>query len=274
MYIWVDVLIWKIDPTLLLPEALPERLSASEAWLRPRFLLEDGRIPLSIHAFVVESRGARILVDTCVGNDKPRPVPDWDRRQGSFLEDLAKAGFARESIDRVLCTHLHVDHVGWNTMLDADRWLPTFPRARYLIGKKEWEYWKGGTDRLSAALLSDSVQPVIDAGLVDLVEPDLEITDEVRLTPTPGHTPGHVSVTISSRGEEAVITGDLMHHPIQCAHPEWEDSFDVDHELARETRTRFLERCADRPVIVLGTHFPTPTSGRIVRDGQAWRFEI
>ena len=148
------------------------------------------------------------------------------------------------------------------------------PNARVLIGEKEWEFWKEEDDPLSTAVLADSVKPVFDAGLVDLVESDHKITDEVYLIPTPGHTPGHVSVGISSRGEEAVITGDLLHHPIQCAHPEWKDIFDVDDALAHDTRVKFLERYADGRVLILGTHFVSPTAGRIVRDGSTWRFDV
>jgi glyoxylase-like metal-dependent hydrolase (beta-lactamase superfamily II) len=191
-----------------------------------------------------------------------------------FLADLEKAGFARDSIDRVLCTHLHVDHVGWNTMLVDGKWKPTFPRALYLIGRKEWEHWSKASEPDTRELLDDSVRPVFDAGLAELVESDACITDEIRLEPTPGHTPGHHSVRISSRGQEAVITGDLMHHPVQMAHPEWGSHFDSDFNEAIATRRAFLERYGDQPILVLGTHFATPSAGRIVRDGNAWRLEI
>jgi glyoxylase-like metal-dependent hydrolase (beta-lactamase superfamily II) len=154
-----------------------------------------------------------------------------------------------------------------------ERWYPTFPNARYLFGRKEWEHWSKEPAGPNRDVQNDSVRPIFDAGLADLVEMDHVVTPEVRLEPTPGHTPGHVSVRIVSRGEEAVITGDLMHHPVQCAEPEWASRFDVDPEVARRTRRQFLERQADRPVLVLGTHFATPTGGRIVRDGAAYRFE-
>ncbi|TAK45044.1 MAG: MBL fold metallo-hydrolase [Betaproteobacteria bacterium] len=259
--------------TFLFAEATPERL-LQHAWLKPHFLADDGRSIGAIHAFIVESEGRRIVVDTCVGNDKPRSVAQWNLRQGRFLEDLAEAGFPRASVDTVLCTHLHVDHVGWNTMLANDRWVPTFPNARYLFGRAEWEHWSReppGPDRLAR---DDSVRPVLDAGLAELVATDHRITTEVHLEATPGHTPGHVSVRIVSRGEQAVITGDLMHHPVQCAEPDWANRFDVDAAAARRTRRAFLERQADRPVLVFGTHFATPTAGRIVRDGSVWRFAV
>ena len=258
--------------TFLFDEATPERL-LQHAWLKPRFLTDDGRTIGSIHAFVVESEGKTIVVDTCVGNDKQRPLKNWHMRQGRFLADFAEAGFLRENVDTVLCTHLHVDHVGWNTMRVEDRWVPTFANARYLFGRKEWEHWSAQPPGPERDVQDDSVRPIFDAGIGDLVEMDHVVTAEVRLEPTPGHTPGHVSVRIVSRGEEAVISGDLMHHPVQCAQPGWASRFDVDAQAARHTRLEFLNRHADRPVLVLGTHFATPTAGRIVRDGAAFRFD-
>jgi glyoxylase-like metal-dependent hydrolase (beta-lactamase superfamily II) len=259
--------------TFVLKDGSPENIR-SVPWLRPRFANADGKVIMSVHAFVIESPGHRMVVDTCIGNDKRRAFPGWNMLQLPFLADLEKAGFARESIDRVLCTHLHVDHVGWNTMLVGGKWTPTFPHARYLIGRKEWEHWSKAGEPDTRDLLDDSVRPVFDAGLADLVESDARITDEIRLEPTPGHTPGHHSVRISSRGEEAVITGDLMHHPVQMAHPEWGSNFDSDFEQAIATRRAFLERYGDQPILVLGTHFAAPSAGRIVRDGKAWRLEI
>jgi glyoxylase-like metal-dependent hydrolase (beta-lactamase superfamily II) len=263
--------------TFCFKDATPERL-LQHAWLQPHFLTGEGRAVASIHCFVIQSEGRVIVVDTCVGNDKPREVKAWNLRQGRFLADLAEAGFARERVDTVLCTHLHVDHVGWNTMLRDGKWVPTFPNARYLFGKKEWEHWSGETDRPGGRhnqdVLHDSVRPVVDAGLADFVEMDHRLTPQVQLEPTPGHTPGHVSVRIRSKGEEAVITGDLMHHPVQCAEPGWASNFDTDPDAARATRRAFLERCADRPVLVLGTHFATPTAGKIIRDAKAYRFAV
>jgi glyoxylase-like metal-dependent hydrolase (beta-lactamase superfamily II) len=251
----------------------PERL-ARHAWLRPHHVDERGRLRGSIHCFVVESRGRRIAVDTCVGNDKTRSIERWHRRQGAFLADLAAAGFAPATIDTVLCTHLHVDHVGWNTRWVDGRWVPTFPNARYLFGRAEWAYWSGATDADDAhdpaQVLEDSVRPVFDAGLAVLVETDHRITDEVVLEPTPGHTPGHVSVRIASRGAEAVITGDLMHHPVQCCDPSLGSRFDWDPGLARRTRLAFLQHHAARGTLVLGTHFAPPTGGWLAARGEGW----
>jgi glyoxylase-like metal-dependent hydrolase (beta-lactamase superfamily II) len=260
--------------TFIIPDASPDALARHADWLRPHFMDERGRIVAAVHALVVESQGRRVVVDTCIGNDKERTIPTWNRLQGPFLDDLAGAGFARESIDAVVCTHLHVDHVGWNTMLVDGRWVPTFPNARYLFVRDEWEHWNASGPMIEGDVVGDSVRPVVDAGLVDLVAPDHRLTDEVWLEPTPGHTPGHVSVRIRSAGVDAVITGDVMHHPVQCAEPGWHSNFDVDADAARRTRRAFLERYADQPILVIGTHFATPVGGHIVRHGDAWRFVV
>jgi len=180
----------------------------------------------------VKTPGLNIVVDTCVGNDKPRRlVPFLDELQTAFLAKLEAAGCRREQVDVVLCTHLHVDHVGWNTMLLDGAWVPTFPNARYLIGRAEYEHWRSVVDEIDRSgatdpmqdferqTFADSVQPIVDAGLVELVEADHRICPEVSLRSTPGHTPGHVSVDIESAGRRGLITGDFVHHPCQITHP-------------------------------------------------------
>lgn len=243
-------------------------------WLRPHFAHADGRLFMSIHCFVIESEGRCIVVDTCVGNDKERAIPMWHRLQGRFLDDMTEAGFPAESIDTVLCTHLHVDHVGWNTRLVDGHWTPTFPIARYLFGRLEWEHWSRTEDAGDRQVMADSVRPVLDAGLAELVEMDHVLTGEVCLQPTPGHTPGHVSVRIVSQGQIAVITGDLMHHPIQCCEPDLSARFDIDAAAARATRRAFLGQYADRDVLVLGTHFAAPSAGWVVSCGSVWQFAV
>jgi glyoxylase-like metal-dependent hydrolase (beta-lactamase superfamily II) len=258
----------------LLPQATPEAILPID-WLQPDFADERGRLKMSIHALVVEAPSRRIVVDTCLGNDKEnRRIPTWNKLQTSFLADLAAAGYPRETIDNVICTHLHVDHVGWNTMLTGGRWIPTFPRARYLMGRVEYAHWTTQHERQDmAAVLADSVAPVWDAGLVDLVETDHRLCDEISLVPTPGHTPGHVSVRIASRGEAALITGDFMHHPCQIARLEWSSTADSDPLEARQIRERMLAGLAETPTLVIGTHFAGRTAGRILRDGDAFRLE-
>ena len=261
----------------ILPQATYEEILPIK-WLQPHFADERGRLKMSIHALVIEApggrkNGRRIVADTCLGNDKQgRRIPTWNDLHLPFLEDLAAAGFAREAIDTVLCTHLHVDHVGWNTMLVEGKWVPTFPKARYLMGRVEFDHWRSHHERADmAAVFTDSVKPVHDAGLVDLVEVDHKICDEISLVPTIGHTPGHVSVVIKSQGEEALITGDFMHHPCQIAHPEWSSTADSDPVEAQLTRERSLTHLADTRILVIGTRFAGRTAGHLVRDGDAFR---
>jgi glyoxylase-like metal-dependent hydrolase (beta-lactamase superfamily II) len=256
----------------LLPDARPEAVLPI-GWLRPHFVEESGELLSSFFALLVRSQGRRIVIDTCLGNDKPRLVPQWNQRQGNFLAEIAVAGFPRESVDFVVCTHLHPDHIGWNTMLVAGRWVPTFPNARYIFSARDWEW----LDRQPVSPLGDyagdSVRPVIEAGLAELVAPDFRLTDEVWLESTPGHSPGHVSVRIASQGQHAVVTGDLMHHPCQLARPHWSSPFDFDRGQALDTRRAFIHRYSDGPVLVIGTHFATPAAGHIVSDGDAWRLD-
>lgn len=258
----------------LLPQATPEEIQPI-AWLQPHFADENGKLRMSIHTFIVQTPTRRIVVDTCLGNDKQhRRIPHWNDRQGPFLQDLTAAGFPPESIDTVLCTHLHVDHVGWNTRLQDGKWVPTFPRARYLMGRVEYDHWRTTTREDMQHVLADSVTPIMDAGLAEMVETDQQLTDEISLVPTVGHTPGHVSVRITSRGEEALITGDFMHHPCQIAHPEWSTLADSDPDRGIRTRWEMFERLAGKPVLVIGTHFAGATAGRLVRDGATFRLDV
>ncbi|MEO1061602.1 MAG: MBL fold metallo-hydrolase [Actinomycetota bacterium] len=253
----------------LLPD-VDDALVDEVGWLRPTYAHEDGRFPMRIQGFVVESGDRRIVVDTCVGNDKPRGTPLFDRLETGFLADL-DAVCPVEDVDTVVCTHLHVDHVGWNTQLRDGEWVPTFERARHLFARAEYEHWAEDTDELSVAVQADSVEPVMRAGLVDLVEPDHAITDDVLLEPTHGHTPGHVSVRISSRGESAVITGDMTHHPIQLTRPAISSSADVDSTASTDTRRDSFARWADAGTLVIGSHYAQPSAGRLVEHDDGWR---
>jgi glyoxylase-like metal-dependent hydrolase (beta-lactamase superfamily II) len=255
-----------------LAEATPDALRASP-WLYPHFVNEQDQMLLSIHALLVEAPGLKLVVDTCIGNDKARRFLRGQALATPFLTHLEEAGWSRDGVDAVVCTHLHVDHVGWNTMLEGGAWVPTFPKARYLIGKRELEHWRGEDDAEQQAILSDSVQPILDAGLAELVEMDHRLSPEIRLTPTPGHTPGHVSVIIESEGERAAITGDMTHHPCQLAHPDWSPPFDTDPKAAAAVRARLFAEWADADILVIGTHYATPTAGHIRREGSAFRFD-
>ena len=259
--------------TAFLKEATPAELRKSP-WLYPHFVNEQDELLLSIHALLVEAPGFRLVVDTCVGNDKPRGMTGGRGLATKFLDAFAETGLARESVDAVVCTHMHVDHVGWNTMLVDDRFVPTFPNARYLFGRTEFEHWSAEGDEEQQAILADSVQPILDAGLAEFVGLDHVISPQIRLIPTTGHTPGHVSVQIESAGERAVITGDMTHHPCQLAHPEWSPSFDSDPNAAAVTRAKMFAEWADEPILVIGTHYATPTAGHVKRDGAGFRFEV
>ena len=257
---------------LILPQATADKINAIE-WIGP-FVDAQKRLLMSFHSLVIESMGQTILVDTCIGNDKKRGYPKWNHLQTSFLSDFSEAGFGLDQVDTVLCTHMHVDHVGWNTRLVNEQFVPTFVNAKYLYAESEWHYWRdAGDDESTGPVLEDSVKPIFDAGLAELVDDNHQVNSEVRLEPTPGHTPGHVSVHISSQGEEAIITGDMIHHPCQIAFPEWSTTADYDENWSRDTRGRFLNKYVDQPVLIIGTHFYEPTAGRIVMDGEKYRLD-
>ncbi len=269
----VEINAFEDDIAMLLPGGTPE-LVRQFGWLAPQFATPEGRMLISFQAFVLRSQGKSVMIDTCIGADRQREYDVFCNLQSTFLEDLTAAGFPPDSITGVLCTHLHFDHVGWNTKLVDGKWVPTFPQARYYFGQQEWDHWQylkrtGGYHHFGH--LEDSLDPVVAAGQVEFIGPDFRITDEVSLLPTPGHTPGHVSVHISSRGQEAIITGDMMHHPIQLALPATQGNFDMNKEQGVKTRLEFLERFSDTGAVIIGSHFCDPTSGRIVRDGKAWK---
>ena len=270
----VELYDFQDDIWVLLRDATPDLMMGHD-WLFPHYSTPDGRMRMNFQAFVVKSRGKTIMVDTCIGNDRKREYDVFSNLQGTFLEDLAAAGTPRESVDTVLCTHLHLDHCGWNTHRVDGRWVPSFPNARYLFSRKELDHWeakqKAGAEHMEHVI--DAIQPVLDAGLVDFVPPDHRITDEISLFPTPGHTPGHVSVHISSGGQEAVITGDVVHHPVQLAEPDWINNFDMDIEAGRLTRRGFFTRYEDGKALVIGSHFAEPSAGRILKDGDRWRLK-
>jgi glyoxylase-like metal-dependent hydrolase (beta-lactamase superfamily II) len=240
-------------------------------WLIPHFATEEGRLKMSIHSLVVETPKHRIVVDTGLGNDKEgRGVPTWNNRKGPYLETMAAAGFPVESIDTVLCTHLHVDHVGWNTRLVDGKWLPTFPNARYLFGRTEYEHWRDHSNTEDkVAVFKDSVQPIVDAGRAELIPSDIRLTEEITLLPTPGHSPGHMSILITSEGEEALLTGDVAHHPCQMAHLGWSSTADSDPAQSPDTRRALFSRFADTPTLVIGGHF---NAGHIRQEGDAFKF--
>jgi glyoxylase-like metal-dependent hydrolase (beta-lactamase superfamily II) len=253
---------------------VPEATEAGCAEVAPG-LLPDAAVEVSVHGLVVETDDRRILVDTCAGHDPAaerildlvRSVGTIDEHQRDVRSAIEAAGWAADDIDTVVCTHLHFDHVGGNCVDGA----PAFPGARYVIAGDEWEHWSAhSVDDHDRAGIEIGVRPLVEHGLVDLVDPDHRLTDEVRLVPTPGHTPGHVSVEISSGGEEAVITGDLVHHPIEFLAPQWVMSADVDGAQNEGTRRAFMDRYGNGSTLLLGTHFGGSSAVRLDVSAGSW----
>jgi len=257
----VEEIVTYVDAAVLMPDFVPAMLDPHREWLVPHFFSDrNDKMALSIHSFVIESGDTTIVVDTCVGGEG-QPLPS-DPEFLDRLDEAIEGGL--DAVDVVLCTHLHFDHVGWNLRPgsgDGHERVPTFPNARYLFAAAEVEHTR--TDD-HMGVLAPSIDPIIDAGLADLVEMDHVITDEVRLVPTPGHTPGHVSVLVESDGASALITGDMTHTPLQFARPELAASaFDTDSAASTRTRRDIIERFVDTGTRVLGTHFAPPTAGRL-----------
>lgn len=264
------------DPLWFFPETTATDWTAVRDWLAPDGMDRNtGWLRFPVQSWVVRTSHHTVLVDTCVGNHKHRPYLDeWHQRDdGAYLTGLAALGLAPEDIDIVMCTHLHPDHIGWNTRLVDGRWVPTFPNARYVFSKKELDVWTEKHAERPNAGLVDSVLPVVEAGRAELVLNDHAVDDELWLESTPGHTPDHVAVRFASLGEDAVMTGDLIHTPVQCLHPEWAARPDFDTALAVRTRRAFLERYADTRTLVCTMHFPLPSAGRLISTADAFRFE-
>ena len=264
------------QPLTFFPETGPEDWEAHRNWMLPRAMdTASGNLVLVFQAFLVQTSHHTIIVDTCVGDNKPREArPSWHLQQlGTFLPLLADAGVAPEAVDYVLCTHMHSDHVGWNTQLRDGRWVPTFPNAQYVFARGELDAWEKLHRETPQPHLIDSVYPILEAGQAKLVEPDFAIDDEVWLESTPGHTPDHVSVRLASQEAQAIITGDLIHNPVQCLEPAWIMRADFEPERAKATRQKFLDAHCEADMLICATHFPEPSFGRLVRRDDAFWFE-
>jgi glyoxylase-like metal-dependent hydrolase (beta-lactamase superfamily II) len=226
-----------IPPEFFFAEATAEAVGRHR-WLLPDYAAADGTISLRVQAFVIEVDDLTVLVDPCVGNGKTRALPFWHDQSWPFLERLAAAGFTPDGVDLVVHTHLHADHVGWDTRRQGDDWVPTFRQARHLYTEADLAYvrTKGmeGED-----VYGDSIAPVFAAGLADVVAPDADLGHGLRLEPSPGHTPGHVSLWLEADGEQALITGDFLHHPVQFAEPDWAEIADAGRVVADGDRWRF-----------------------------------
>ena len=278
----------------LITKTTPEELLAID-WLRPHFIDASGTMLGVVQSFVIEHAGKLIVVDTCIGDHKSLPIsPHQHEKVFGLFEKFNEAGFDPAKVDLVLCTHMHFDHVGMNTLLVEGAWAPSFPNARYLFAKEEFDYWasenarpvedpaalEGGFAKMRATfhatqvdVHNQSVQPVIDAGLAEIVAAPCEPLPGLRLVPTPGHTPGHVSVELISEGQRAWITGDSFHHPCQIARADWSTVADIDRDVGIDTRRDVLAKLAGSDTLLLGTHFSAPTGGQIVKDGESYRLE-
>ena len=271
-----EVEVWRIldlhapflPPAELFPNAGPDVRAIVEARVPGGVCARTGGLILPIQGFLLKTPAHVILVDSCVGNHKTVPgMPDWHRRDsGRFMAALTAAGVGPQDVDYVLCTHLHTDHIGWNTQLVDGRWVPTFARARYLMPGPDNQMLA----EKAAPQHRESVLPVIEAGQAEFVEPGHRLGDHVSLIATPGHTPGHVSVRIESGGRVAIITGDALHSTVQCWHPEWHFKYDADAPRAISSRRHLLETAVRTGAVVLGSHFALPSIGHVREAGDAF----
>jgi glyoxylase-like metal-dependent hydrolase (beta-lactamase superfamily II) len=259
----------------MLPGLTPDLLAEHRPWLRQAGALDPSDVLiLCFQSYIVKTPHHTILVDSCIGNHKPRPQrPNWHQKtDDTYMRALSAAGFSVGDIDFVMCTHLHVDHVGWNTRLENGRWVPTFPNARYVFDKGEFDYWHEQNAKAEVAPFVDSVLPIVEADRAEIVRNDYAIGDHVRILPTPGHTPGHVAFTFGRR-DDAVMCGDLMHSPLQTRYPELSVKFDVDPKQAAVERRKLLERYCDTETLCCTAHFPSPSTGKIRRWGDGFSCE-
>ena len=235
----------------------------------------DDVLLFAFQSYLVKTPHHTILIDTCIGNDKPRARPSWNMRSDeSYLRALNAAGVGVGDIDYVMCTHLHPDHIGWNTRLDNGRWVPTFPNARYIFGDAEYKHWSVENETKDLVHFADSVLPVVEARRADLVANDFNIGDHVRLFATPGHTPGHVAIALGRGRDDAIMSGDAVHSPLQMRYPELSPRFDNHPEQAAATRRALFERCCDTDTLLCTAHFPSPSAGRVKRWGDGFKCEM
>ncbi|MFL5155447.1 MAG: MBL fold metallo-hydrolase [Microvirga sp.] len=264
-------------PEDMFPDYDPELGKRHIAELEPGvFDQASGKMVITYQTFIVRTPRHTILVDTCTGEDKGYAAP-MDFPKAPWLEGFRAAGLKFEDIDYVFCTHLHIDHCGWNTVLRDGRWVPTFPRAKYVFHKREYAAWEEATqrgDNPPGNVWRFNCEPVVEAGQALLVDDDFALDDMVWLTPTPGHSPCHCCVNIRSGGERAVVTGDLFHHALQCREPQWSTIFDWDPKQAIASRRRFFGEVAGTGLLLLPIHFPAPTAGRLEADGERFRYSF
>ena len=264
------------DALQFFPDLTQELLAENRAWMRPTFLDAEDKLVLCIQSYVVQTPDRNILIDTCVGNHKPRPTRAFWHMLNSdrYEKNLAACGLGVGDIDVVMCTHLHPDHVGWNTRLENGRWVPTFPKARYIFADRELDYWsmRQKEDPEACPWITDSVLPIVAANRVDIVKSAHAFDDVVTLIPTPGHTIDHYSVRVGRPGADAVITGDMIHSPLQARYPELSARPDYDGKQSAQTRRKLFAELCDTSTLVCTAHFPSPSIGHLVRWRDAFEF--
>lgn len=264
-----------------LPDATDEMVAVAKRLL-PGRVSDDGKAIMSFHSFVLKTGRYTIMVDTCCGNDKPRPGREqFNRDKNDFLAGFAEHGVKPEDVTHVMCTHLHWDHVGWNTRLVDGKWVPTFPNAKYIMAKREYDYWdgvyakeKGKPDNIHALGFEDSVLPIKRAELAVLVDDDYELDKGISIEPCHGHSPGHFVINVQSQGKKGVFIGDVIHHPMQLLFPHLSTRADFDMHASRVSRTALIEKHAGAGTIVLPQHFATPSCGTIERKDKAFEFKF
>ena len=242
------------------------------------FDASSGLMPFTYQTFVVRTPRHTILVDTCTGENKGHKPPFDFPGKERWLREFLALGLSFDMVDYVFCTHLHIDHTGWNTTLLDGRWVPTFPNAKYVFHKKEYEAWASENDKGAdppGTVFRDNCQPIVEAGQALLVDENYALDDTITLRPTPGHSPCHCCVNIQSRGQRAVVSGDLLHHAIQCREVHWSARVDWDQKESERSRRAFLAETADTDTLVLPIHFPNPTAGHVRswRDSFDFRFK-
>jgi glyoxylase-like metal-dependent hydrolase (beta-lactamase superfamily II) len=261
-------------PNIMFPSATPQELADVMSCV-PDFAYDRAQdlLVITYQTFVVRTPRCTVLIDTCVGEHRRRP-PQLLFDKQPWLDGFAQHGLAFEDVDYVFCTHLHVDHVGWNTRLRDGRLVPTFPNAKYVFSRREYEHWKQATEPGFAAVHEDCVEPIVQAGQALLVDDAYRLSDELSLLPTPGHSPGHVCVDLRSGGERALFTGDMMHHCAQVLAPDWSSCFCFDPQQSAETRWKFFREHVDTDTLVIPTHFPGTTAGRIRPFRRTFEFQF
>lgn len=268
-----------MTPEQFFPGSPQHLWDGQHSLLVPDFLNPDTNIcEVAVQTWVLRSQGRTILIDTGIGNHKERPaVPSWGHLDLDFLGNLARAGVHPDDVDLVVNTHLHVDHVGWNTRLEGQFWVPTFPNATYLMPKPDFEFWNPANNPKIAGgvnqnVFEDSIAPIHAAGQAEFWESEYVIDSSLRLVAAPGHTPGSSIVQLQSGSDRALFAGDLMHSPFQLAHPDHNSCFCEDPEQSRVTRRRFLGWAADHHALVLPAHFSG--HGALEVDRQADAFTV